>query len=213
MGTPPKPRHLARKALAAAGCALLGTGAWIAWHGHAHEAHDAHRQIAMLDRTVLALPRGEPLTMPALVAADGSAFDAQRLQGRWSLVFFGFTSCPDVCPTTLQTLAAFARDPASGIDAGRTQVVFVSVDPERDSRARIAEYLQSFDPRFVGVTGSPDALARFSAQAGAGYAAMGASMDHSTSVFVVDPQGRLAGVLLHPANAAGVRADLASLRG
>jgi protein SCO1/2 len=197
-------------------CALSATGGWVAWHAYRQEdaqARHAQEQLAALDRKVIAVAPGKPLSLPALVSADGAAFDAPRLRGRWSLVFFGFTSCPDVCPTTLQTLAAFAREPANGVASGDTQVVFVSVDPERDSRSRIAEYLQAFDPRFVGVTGSPAAMELFSAQAGAGFAVSGAAMDHSTSVFVVDPQGRLAGVLLHPADAAEVRADLASLRG
>lgn len=180
----------------------------------AHDAHhEAHEQLAMLDRTVLAVAPGAPLQVPAMQAADGAAFDASRLRGRWSLVFFGFTSCPEICPTTLATLARFAQAPASGVGAGSTQVVFVSVDPGTDTPQRIAEYLKNFDARFVGVTGSSDALAGFAAAAGAGYAASGASMDHSTSVFVVDPQGRLAGVLLHPSDPARILADLGSLRG
>lgn len=175
--------------------------------------HEGHEQLAMLDRTVLAVPPGAALEVPPMRAADGKTFDASRFRGRWSLVFFGFTSCPEICPTTLATLARFAREPASGVSGGGTQVVFVSVDPDNDTPQRIREYLRNFDARFVGVTGSADALARFAAAAGAGFAATGQSMDHSTSVFVVDPQGRLAGVLLHPSDPARIVVDLGSLRG
>jgi protein SCO1/2 len=178
-----------------------------------HDHADAREQVAMLDRTLLTVAPGPPLDVPALKSADGGTFDASRLRGRWSLVFFGFTSCPEICPTTLATLARFAREPASGIAGGGTQVVFVSVDPEHDDAQRIREYLGSFDPRFVGVTGDNATLARFAAAAGAGFASAAGSMDHSTSVFVVDPQGRLAGVLLHPSDPARIVADLGSLRG
>jgi protein SCO1 len=201
-----------RRTIALAVVAVAVAGA-VGLHGLRGGGHEAHAQLAMLDRTLLPVSNPAPLEVPALSAADGRGFDGKRLRGRWSLVFFGFTSCPEVCPTTLATLARFARDPASGIASGDTQVVFVSIDPGHDTPQRIGAYLQAFDPRFVGVTGDSAALERFTAAAGAGYAASGASMDHSTSVFVVDPQGRLAGVLLHPQDPARIRADLGSLRG
>jgi protein SCO1/2 len=186
----------------------LAAGAWAL-----HRDDPAPAAIEALNRSVLPVPPGAPLDVTALTAGDGSAFDGARLRGRWSLVFFGFTSCADVCPMTLHTLAQFADDPASGVANGATQVVFVSIDPERDTPARVQAYVEAFDKRFVGVTGAPAALERFGAAAGAGFISNGTSMDHSTSVFVVDPQGRLAGVLLHPADGRSVRADLASLRG
>lgn len=179
--------------------------------GHAHAGH-AHASMAALDRSVIAAARGAPLEVPLLRGADGKPFAAERLRGRWSLLFFGYTSCPDVCPTTLQALARLARDPAGGIATGDTQVVFVSVDPERDTPQRVAAYLGGFDARFVGATGDREAVARFAEAAGAGFAPSGARIDHSTSLFVVDPDGRLAGVLLRPADPERIRADLASLR-
>jgi protein SCO1/2 len=192
--------------------AIISVGAG-AWALHGAERAPQPDAFAALDRSVLPVAPAAPLEVPPLAAADGRPFDAARLRGHWSLVFFGFTSCADVCPTTLQTLAQFAGDPASGVASGATQVVFVSIDPERDTPSRIRAYVEAFDKRFVGVTGDHAALARFGAAAGAGFAANGHALDHSTSVFVVDPQGRLAGVLLHPANGRSVRADLESLRG
>jgi protein SCO1 len=197
--------------------AMLATvatvGAAVAFHVTRTDVFDAQSQVAMLDRSVLPIASAAPIDVPLLVAADGSTFDASRLRGHWTLLFFGFTSCPELCPMTLGNLARFARDPASGVEAGNTQVVFVTVDPEHDSPARIGEYLEGFDRRFVGVTGSHSAIRHFAAAASAGYLSSGESMDHSSSVFVVDPQGRLAGVLLHPSDPARIRADLGSLRG
>ena len=203
-----KPLHLA-----AASAVVIASAAVGAWNLRPGTQASAASAIAALDRSVLPVASTAPLDVPALEASDGGTFDAARLKGRWSLVFFGFTACADVCPMTLQTLASFARDPASGVASGVTQVVFVSVDPERDTRERVKAYVAAFDARFVGVTGGHAALERFADAAGAGFAARGASMDHSTSVFVVDPQGRLAGVLLHPADGRSVRADLDALRG
>lgn len=203
--------------LAAAGLAVVA-GVLAAAHGllahdeHAGHAGHAHASMAALDRSVIAAARREPLAVPRLQGADGKPFAAERLHGRWSLLFFGYTSCPDVCPTTLQALARFARDPASGVASGETQVVFVSVDPERDTPQRVAAYLGAFDARFVGATGEREAVARLTAAAGAGFAASEARIDHSTSLFVVDPDGRLAGVLLRPADPERIRADLSSLR-
>jgi len=203
-----KTLHLAMAVTAA--IVSVGAGAW-ALHGNDRAPRpDA---FAALDRSVLPVAAAAPLEVPALAGTDGRPFDAARLRGHWSLVFFGFTSCADVCPTTLQTLAQFAGDPASGVASGATQVVFVSVDPERDTPGRIQAYVEAFDKRFVGVTGDHAALARFGAAVGAGFAPNGHALDHSTSVFVVDPRGRLAGVLLHPANGRSVRAGLESLRG
>jgi protein SCO1/2 len=186
---------------------LIGYWAHVALTGH-----EAHAGLAALDQTVLQVAPADPLALPTLVASDGRPFAAGGLRGRWSVVFFGFTACPHVCPTTLQTLAAVARDPASGVASGRTQVVFVSVDP-RDTPEVIRAYVGNFDARIVGLGGREDAVARFAAAAGAGFAAAGGGIDHSTSLFVVDPEGRLAAVILRPSQARRVVSDLRSLRG
>jgi protein SCO1/2 len=182
------------------------------WAHVALYTYEVHAGLDVLDQTVLQVTPAAPLALPALVASDGKPFAAAGLRGRWSVVFFGFTACPHVCPTTLQTLAAVSRDPASGVASGRTQVVFVSVDP-RDTPEVIRAYLENFDRRIVGLGGQGDAVARFATAAGAGFAAAGGGIDHSTSLFVVDPEGRLAAVLLRPSEARRVVSDLRSLRG
>ena len=178
---------------------------------HPHPGH--HHGLDALAQTLLPVEGGEPVAVAALLAADGAPFGPERLKGRWSLVFFGFTSCPDVCPLTLQLLDVVARDSASGVPAGATQIIFVTVDPQRDTPERMKSYLAHFDARIVGLTGSRDALDRFAAGLGAASGPSGSGgIDHSTSLFALDPQGRLAGIMLRPADPARIVADLNTLR-
>jgi protein SCO1/2 len=140
-------------------------------------------------------------------------FGRQRLAGRWSLLFFGFTQCPDVCPTTLATLAAVRRELASLPAPLLPEVVLVSVDPGRDTPERLAEYVAFFDPSFTGVTGETAALRSLTeglgvavivgqADAGGNY-----TVDHSTSVFLVNPQGAVAAVFSAPHTPDGIAHD------
>jgi protein SCO1/2 len=185
-------------------CALALAAFYLA--RDSHPAHD-HAQSA-LTRTLLTVEGGEALRVPPLVATDGAPVDHARFAGRWSLVFFGFTSCPDVCPTTLALLKEVARQ-----DPRPAQIVFVTVDPQRDTRERLKSYLAYFDRRFVGLTGRREDLETFAAALGAGFApSASGDFDHSTSLFAVDPAGRLAGVLLRPSDPARIVADLAALR-
>jgi protein SCO1/2 len=146
------------------------------------------------DAYVLAEP--EPLPAFRLTGHDGKPFDNAALRGRWTFLFFGFTHCPDVCPSTLAVFAdAF---PKLGADA---RFVLVSVDPERDTPEALAKYMAAFHPAFLGATGDIAALAE---SLGVVYAkvpgpAPGSySVDHSSSVLLVDPQGRFYGVLAAP---------------
>jgi protein SCO1/2 len=117
----------------------------------------------------------------------------EDFRGKAVVLFFGFTHCPDVCPTTLADLSQALRQ--LGPDAERVQVLFVTVDPERDTREALAKYVTAFDPRFLGLYGD-DAATRRTAQefkiyyekrkAGESY-----SVDHSGQSYVIDPRGRL----------------------
>jgi len=155
------------------------------------------------------LPSARPLSEFHLQDMSGRAFDLNNLRGHPTLLFFGFTNCPDVCPTTLATLEQVLRQaPLAG-----TQVVFVSVDPERDSDASLQAYLGAFDRNFVGVRGDREALApllrSLNAIAvredlpGGGY-----TMDHSATLYLLDTQGRLAAVFSPPFSSAKLTADL-----
>jgi protein SCO1 len=116
-------------------------------------------------------------------------------RGKAVVVFFGYTQCPDVCPTTLATLAETMKQ--LGKDADRVQVLFITVDPERDTPELLSKYVPAFDPRFVGLRGDADETARtakefrilYQKQPGASPGSY--TMDHSAGTFIFDPQGRL----------------------
>jgi protein SCO1 len=93
-----------------------------------------------------------------LTDQGGQAVTEQNLQGRPTLIFFGFTHCPDVCPTSLFEISEVLR--AMGKDADRVNAFFISVDPERDTAVAMKDYLSSFDPHLKGLTGSPDQMAK-----------------------------------------------------
>jgi protein SCO1 len=154
----------------------------------------AGAEIGVATATVLSPPR--PLPPFALVADDNQPFDATRLRGRWSFVFFGFTSCPDVCPVTMAALAQTSKLLAGLPEKLRPQVVMISVDPERDTPERLAGYVKGFDPSFVGATGTKAAIDEFALRMGVAAAKRpldggSYSVDHTTSVFLVDPDGAL----------------------
>ena len=130
----------------------------------------------------------------ALVDQTGRPFTADDLAGKPRLLYFGYTSCPDVCPTTLAEIANWIG--ALGADAARARFVFVTVDPERDTVPVLKEYLAAFSPRLIGLTGDPAAVDRmldayhvFRArvpEANGGY-----SMNHTATMFLVDADGTL----------------------
>jgi protein SCO1/2 len=133
---------------------------------------------------------GGPFT---LIDQNGKTITDADFKGRPFLVFFGYTHCPDVCPTTLFDLSEVLR--ALGGDADKTQALFISVDPERDTPAVMKDYLASFDPHLRGATGDPDQVAA-AEKAYRVYAkkvptANGDySMDHTALVYLMDKQGR-----------------------
>ncbi len=137
-----------------------------------------------------------PMTLPALalVGQDGQSLGADFFKGHWTMVFFGFTSCPDICPTTLATLSRATRQLAELPDQERPRVLLVTVDPERDDPSHLAAYLRFYDPAFLGATGTPDAIAAAAAAFRVPYAKVslpdgGYTMDHGSGIFVVGPSG------------------------
>jgi protein SCO1/2 len=129
----------------------------------------------------------------ALSGSDGAEVTLARYRGKVVLMAFGFTSCAAVCPVTLATLADARGN--LGEAAGAVQVIFVTVDPERDDAARMKDYLEAFDPSFVGATGKPDALAAMRQSYGVTTIKQGTGsdyvMDHSSSIYLIDRAGKL----------------------
>ena len=128
----------------------------------------------------------------ALTDHNGQARTLASFQGKVSVVFFGFTQCPDVCPTTLAQLGEVMR--ALGRDAERVQVVMVSVDPERDTPEVLKQYMAAFHPGFLGLRGDEPALKQTAASFRAYFAKApqpdgGYTMDHTGSIYLIDPAG------------------------
>jgi len=139
---------------------------------------------------------GGPFT---LVDTTGRPFTEAGLKGRWSIVFFGFTFCPDVCPTTLDTLGRTLD--LLGPDGKKVQIIFVSVDPERDTPAQMAAYLNNpaFPPGVVGLTGTPEQVAAVARAYKVYYEKQGEGdaylINHSSISYLMDPSGQFARVL------------------
>jgi protein SCO1/2 len=130
-----------------------------------------------------------------LTAPDGTTVTDQTYRGKWLLVFFGYTFCPDTCPTTLNEIATALEK--LGPDAEKLQPLFITVDPERDTPEIMKRYTAAFDARIVGLTGSPQQIAAVAEEYGAYGAAhrhkVGTQdylVDHSTYIYLVDPQGK-----------------------
>ena len=127
-----------------------------------------------------------------LTNQEGRDISSQDLKGRPFLVFFGFTNCPDFCPTTLFDVSEVLR--ALGPDADRVNALFVTVDPERDTPEKLKDYLSSFDPHLTGLTGSPEAIAAmtkaYRAPVRKVVQADGYTMDHPVVVYLMDKEGR-----------------------
>jgi protein SCO1/2 len=168
----------------------------------------------------------QPRALPAfsLQQSDGTPLVPGELQGHWTLVFLGFTHCPDVCPTTLARLAEAQKQWASLPEATRPRVLFVSVDPERDTPDRVGEYAHAFHKDTLAATADVPALEAFARSLSLVFmkvpAAPGApadqySVDHSAALAVLDPKARMAGVI-QPDGESGldpqaIAADLAAL--
>jgi len=135
-----------------------------------------------------------------MVDHNGDSFSNKQLEGKWSWVFLGYTSCPDVCPTTLQELN-FIYDGLKAI-AQNTQVILVSADPKRDTTERLAGYIKYFNPEFLAVNGGHEVLFPFTRNLGLMYAINDGErsensmymVDHSASMVLINPEGKIAAI-------------------
>ena len=158
------------------------------------------------------LPQPRPVADFSLQDQNGAAFGPAQLRGQPSLVFFGFTHCPDVCPTTLALMAQLAREPA----LESLRLVFVTVDPNRDDAASMASYVQAFGGKITGVRGEDAKLEPLLQSLGAARSVQPLAggdyqVDHSATLFFVDAAGRLAAVFTPPFKFTALRDDLAAL--
>jgi protein SCO1/2 len=184
--------------IAAALCAALG-GFWVA-----RQLDRGSPQLA----SGTWLPQAKPVADFQLTDTEGRPFTQRELGAAPALVFFGFTHCPDVCPTTLVKLAQIEKRAA----IADLRVLFVTIDPQRDTAPLLGTYVHAFNPRFRGLTGEPQAIARVAANFGVAVNRIALpggdyTMDHSAVVFLVD-SGRIRAVFTPPFEVASLSADL-----
>jgi protein SCO1 len=132
-----------------------------------------------------------------LMTQHGTPFTERDIADMPTALLFGFTFCPDICPSTLLELTTDLK--ALGADGDRIKVVFVSIDPDRDTQAHLKEYMSSFDQRIVAVSGSPESIAAIARAYGAKYRKVpttsGYTFDHSSAVFLLDRDGDISAIL------------------
>ncbi len=194
--------------------AILG-GAWLT----AIYRENGSRAMLLPDQVMTLFPAPRPLAAFAFTDHDNRVFDLSRLRGKWSFLFFGYTHCPDICPTTLATLARVHENIAkSTAGAKDVQFVFISVDPNRDTASKLRQYVTYFDTTFLGVTGGDAQLGNLAGQLGAAYqVAVTRGMEnypvyHTAAVFLVDPRARYHAVFAPPLDAEGISRRFQVLR-
>ena len=171
----------------------------------------AHR----LDHSIPTLTSGTWLPRPrdpgefSLIDQNNAQFTAARLKGAPTMVYFGYTHCPDVCPVTLLQLAQLVK---TGVVPG-LRVVFISVDPARDTPAQLAQYVHAFDPDFIGLTGTPAMLQTVAHNFGVAFLRVDLpggdySMDHSSTLFLMDRNGHNVAVFNAPYDVKSLTDDL-----
>jgi protein SCO1/2 len=158
-------------------------------------------------------PEGASISF-TLTAADGRAVSERTYRGKWLIVYFGYTFCPDICPTTLMEMAGALEQ--LGPRAETVQGLFVTVDPKRDTPEVLNEYVKSFDPHIVGLTGSPAQIALAAKSFNVFYERRdtddgGYVYDHTSLIYLIDPDGRFLKAIAHNAGAQQIAHSLAAL--
>ncbi|MDM3870811.1 SCO family protein [Porticoccus sp. W117] len=157
----------------------------------------------------------------SLTDHNGEPFDSDRLKGKWSILLFGFTFCPDICPTALAQLNSMV-EPLSEEELADLQVVMISVDPERDTSEVLSQYVPYFNESFTGVTGNPHFIRKLAAELNVAYNKVPLeatehreatyTMDHSAHLVLVNPYGHYHGFFRHPQDPTEMRLTWRSIR-
>lgn len=177
--------------------------------------NQADESPALFDAGVVLLQTSRPLPTQSLVDQDGQTVQVDKLYGGWTAMFFGYTFCPDICPVTLAQLREIrSRLPQAAMQ--RLRVVFVSVDPGRDTPAKLKQYLAYFDPTFRGLTGTQTAIEALANGVGIAYVAPDTRspnyfVQHSGNVALLGPDGTLRGFIRAPLSKDKLVAQLPAL--
>ncbi|MGD2117624.1 MAG: SCO family protein [Chromatiales bacterium] len=174
-------------------------------------------------KTATLLPEPKALQDFKLIDYDKEPFNLDRLKGHWNLLFFGYTNCPDICPTALASMAQVDNQLAN-IDRGlheKTQVIFVSVDPQRDTPEHLKQFVSFFNPDFLAATGEQEQLKALTQQLSLQYRLQTPDekgdylVDHSSWLVIINPEGQFHAVIsgAHYPNPEGMAADIKSIAG
>ncbi|HEY8010171.1 MAG TPA: SCO family protein [Rudaea sp.] len=204
--TRPNPTYLILIAALAAAVGL--------WLGNRYYAAESAPKLA----SALLYPQPRALPDFHLDQANGQPLTLADWRGHWNIVYFGYTACPDVCPTTLQTLKSAWNELGKRGLHDKIRIDFVSVDPERDTPDVLGKYVSFFSADFVAASGSDEELTKITRALGLVYtrtknADGNIEVDHSGSAVIVDPQGQLIGIFRPPLAAADVVGDMTTLAG
>jgi len=191
--------------------AALAAGGGL-WLGNRQFGHSERPGLA----SAVLYPQPRALPDFQLVQANGKPLTLADWKGRWNVAYFGYVSCPDVCPTTLAVLKQVWKSLDERGLRDRVRISFVSIDPQRDTPEMLGKYVAFFSPDFLAATGSDEQLTRLTRSLGLLYSRTTGrngeiQVDHSGSAVIIDPQGRLVGMFRPPFAAADVAADLATL--
>lgn len=160
--------------------------------------------VALLDAGIVLLPQSREIPRVPLFDTDGNAFALEQLDGKWSLLFFGYTFCPDICPTTLAQLRELkSKLPVEVQD--QLQLVFISIDPQRDTPKQLKQYLGFYKAGFIGLTGDIPAIQMLANGVSIPFIPADTSkenytVDHSGNLVLVGPDGRQRGFIRAPLN-------------
>ena len=195
--------------LGACACAL-GLGVWIG----SQSSWFIDRAAPIANGLVFENPR--PISTFRLIDFDQGTFSVDQLKDRWSFIYFGYSACGQVCTETLTELKRLILALSSLDNALPIQVVFVTVDPGRDSASRLKTYLREFDSTFIGITGDINTLAFFAAELAAPFtldpnAGESNALDHSNSIMLINPSAALQAVLAPPHDAQRLQADFGAI--
>ncbi|MBI5666301.1 MAG: SCO family protein [Nitrospirae bacterium] len=206
--------------IAIAGALLLGLGVWF---GKAHNSPSVNKADEFPSATVLEVP--VPLLQFSLSDHNGNLFTPNNFTGKWTFMFFGYTHCPDVCPTTLVDMNNIYHDLADKNELTEkkfgisTQFIFITVDPERDTVNELKEYVPFFNERFVGLTGDAETIESIARPLGIAYRRVPGKntsrdylVDHSASILLIDPLGRMRAVFSPPHAPKTIAADFRNIR-
>ena len=163
-------------------------------------------------RQTTVFPSPRPVPQLGLVSRDGQPLGSDYFRHGWTLVFFGFTSCPDVCPTTLAILAQVRQQLRDLPTGQQPRVLMITVDPQRDDAAHLNSYVTFFDESFAGATGPEEAISRAAGFFGIPYARVDLedgnyTMDHGSGIFMVAPSGAVVAYASAPHNPATLASD------